>query len=125
MSDSIGAARRRQLRCRKWISIVVLWCSYTPATEAVLPSIHYTRSVPAPRFTATMGHYLLDSLVVNKLFNESWICVSQVRRNSNALMTGHSIVRRTTTHYNTRTTLQHTVTYCNALQHTAIHCDSV
>jgi len=35
----------RQLRCRKWIGIVVQQCSYTPATEAVLPSIHYARSV--------------------------------------------------------------------------------
>ena len=37
-------ARRRQLRCRKWISIVVRRCSYTPATEAVLPKINYERT---------------------------------------------------------------------------------
>jgi len=45
MSDGIGAAQRRQLRCQKWISILEQRCSYTPTTEAVLPSIHYARSV--------------------------------------------------------------------------------
>jgi len=45
MSDGIGKTRRRQLRCRKWISILEQQCSYTPATEAVLPSIHYATSV--------------------------------------------------------------------------------
>ena len=44
MSDGIGAAWRRQLRCRRWIGIVRR-CSYAPATEAVLPSIYYARSV--------------------------------------------------------------------------------
>jgi len=44
MSD-VGEARRQQVRCRKWISIVVRRCSYTTATEAVLPSIHYATSV--------------------------------------------------------------------------------
>jgi len=45
MSDGISEARGRQLRCRKWISILEQWCSHTPATEAVLPSIHYARPV--------------------------------------------------------------------------------
>ena len=45
MSDGVGEARRRQLRCRKWNSIVMRRCSYTPATEAVRPRIHYARSV--------------------------------------------------------------------------------
>jgi len=45
MSDGIGEARRRQLRCRKWISIVVQRCSYIHATEAVLLRIHYARTV--------------------------------------------------------------------------------
>ena len=35
----------RKLRCRKWISLVVRKCSYTPVTEPVPQSIHYARSV--------------------------------------------------------------------------------
>ena len=47
MSDSLGETQRRQLRCRKWIRILERWCLYTPAsaTETVLPSMHYARSV--------------------------------------------------------------------------------
>ena len=48
-SDGIGEARRRQLRCRKCMSILAQRSSYTPATEVVLPSIHYVRSVISPR----------------------------------------------------------------------------
>jgi len=44
MSDGIAKALRRQLGCQKWISIVQ-WCSYIPATDAVLLSIHNARSV--------------------------------------------------------------------------------
>jgi len=62
----------RQLWCRKWISIVVRRCLYTPAMEVVLPSIYYARRklclraytmpdlssvVPAPRFADTIGCY--------------------------------------------------------------------
>jgi len=61
MSDGIGAARRRQLRCRKWIRIVVRRCSYTLATKAVLPSIHHARSVIS-RSGAVLRHrhYLIE-----------------------------------------------------------------
>jgi len=45
MSDTFCAERRRKLWCRKWISLVVRQCSYVPATEPVLQSIHYARSV--------------------------------------------------------------------------------
>ena len=57
MSEGIGAARRRQLRCRKWISIEVRWCSYTPATEAVPPSIYYARPVISFSGAVLLRHY--------------------------------------------------------------------
>jgi len=44
MSDGISEQSSRKMRCRKWISLVVRWCLYTPATEPVLQSIHYARS---------------------------------------------------------------------------------
>jgi len=45
MYDCIHAAQRRKLCCWTWISLVVLWCSYMIATEPVLWSMHYARSV--------------------------------------------------------------------------------
>ena len=57
--DDTCADLEPELRCRQWISILERRCSYTPATEAVLPSIHYARSVvSAPRFANIIGHYL-------------------------------------------------------------------
>ena len=44
MSDGISEQRSRKMRCRKWISLVVRRCLYTPATEPVLQSIHYAWS---------------------------------------------------------------------------------
>ena len=59
MSDGIGAARRRKMRCQKRTSLVMRRCSYTPATEPVLQSIHYARSGISRSGGATMRHYLI------------------------------------------------------------------
>jgi len=53
----ISAARHQKLRCRKWISLVVLQCSYTPVTEPVLQSIHYVRSGFSRSGATLLCHY--------------------------------------------------------------------
>jgi len=65
MSDGICAARRWQVRCQKWINIVVRRCSYTLSTEAVLPSIHYARSVISCSGAISRRHH-------GTLFIEIW-----------------------------------------------------
>jgi len=55
MSDLL--AQRKKLRGRKWISLVVRRCSYTPATERVLQCIHYARSVISRSGAALRRHH--------------------------------------------------------------------
>ena len=57
MWERIGAARCRKLRCRKCISLVVRRCSYTPATEHLLQSIRYARSVVSRSGAALRRHH--------------------------------------------------------------------
>jgi len=45
ISDDVGAARRRKLWCRIWISLALRRCSFIPAMEPVQQSILYARSV--------------------------------------------------------------------------------
>jgi len=58
MSDGIRAARRQKLWCRKWISLVLRRSLYHMCSIGhTLPDP--SSVVPAQRFAATMGHYLI------------------------------------------------------------------
>jgi len=64
MSDL--SAQHRKLRARKWISLVVRRCSYTRATERVLQSMHYARSVISRSGAALRRHHsILFNLDMN------------------------------------------------------------